>query len=112
MSKPPAGPATSPIDGEIRKVSSLIETAQHLLSEHKMVDMAALRDKVETLCRTIEEVKPEDAERVIRAITEITRNLDTLSAALTFQNESVTAQSRGATGMQASAAYNKGKKES
>lgn len=112
MSKPPAGPATNSIDEEIRKVSSLIETAQHLLSEHKMVDMAALQDKVETLCRTIEKVKPDDAERVIRAITEITKNLDGLSAALTLQNEAVAAQSKGATGMQASAAYSKGKKES
>ncbi len=115
MNKSTIGPASissSQIEGEIQKVSSLIETAQQLLADHKMVDLTALREKVETLCRTIEQVQPEDTERVIKAITGIGQNLDKLSVALTVQNKSVIAQSRGATGMHAAVAYGKKEKES
>lgn len=105
----PSATAIDDIDAEIQKVASMIDTARRLLAGQKMVDLTALTEKVEDLCKIIDLARMNNAETVIRAVTAITEDLDRLESELTIQNESVNAQLKGATVSLAAAAYKTGK---
>jgi len=94
---------------EVHKVTSLIDTARRLLGEGKSVDLAALEEKVETLCRAIRQAPTGEAKKLSEPLATLIDKLDGLAADLTRQHQSLRAGAGGAISQQAVGAYRKAK---
>ncbi|MDH5748794.1 MAG: hypothetical protein OEY85_05740 [Rhodospirillales bacterium] len=98
------------IETEVQKVSSLIATARRLLAANKMVDLSALSGKVMSLCEAINRASPpENSDKIISAVDEISGDLDRLAEELTSQYNGVNAIFQDAAPNQVISAYVKAK---
>lgn len=97
---------------EVKKVSSLIDTARRLLADQKVVDLAALQGKVETLCAAIKSAPPKQRRNLEAPLGAIIEELDLLATELTEQHEKVTSQIELSVRRQATKAYKSGNETS
>lgn len=96
------------ITQETEKVAALIAAAGRHLSEGKMVDLAALEDKVRVLCQAIAEAPAEEARGLKGAIEAIIRDLNGLEADLTDKLRNLRGEMEGAFRKKATDAYAQG----
>ncbi len=95
------------VQEEVRKVTSLINTASGLLAEGKMVALAGLQRNVDTLCQALRQVPPKESQAARDSIASLLDGLDTLAEALTAQYEDITYRLEGTVRRQAVAAYDR-----
>jgi len=70
---------------ELEKVSSLVLTARRLLSTGALVDLAAIRQRVLTVCSSVEGMSREDAQSLREELAALVDRLDHLGIDLRDQ---------------------------
>lgn len=84
------GPGASEISQQLEKVESIISTASRLVDEGKMVDLAALQDRVAELTEMIKLANPETASPFRPSLQKLIDSLDNLEAGMEALHREVT----------------------
>lgn len=79
--------ADTALDAEVRKLASMIATARRLVCGGTMVDLAALGDKVDGVCRTVQALPAAVGRDLRPSIEALMRDLDGLAEDLRLQHE-------------------------
>lgn len=75
-----------PVDhavGEIEKIHAVLQVARHLTEENRPVDLAAIGQRLNALCRTIDAMPREIGQTLVPALETLAAELDKLGAELT-----------------------------
>jgi 3-phosphoglycerate kinase len=75
---------THKVQEEIRKIDSLIDTAQNMLAEGLMADFTSIKDKVTTICSQIHEMDLEKGKKLKGDLENIVIKMDVLARELTI----------------------------
>ena len=77
------------LQSEVRKLASMLLTARRLVCGGTMVDLAALGDKVEDLCRAVQDLPATDGCELRPHLETLMRELDGLAEDLRLQHEAI-----------------------
>jgi hypothetical protein len=82
------------LQSEVRKLASMVTTARRLVCGGTMVDLTALGDKVEDVCRAVQALPAADGRGLLPNIEALVRELDGLAEDLRIQNEAMCRRER------------------
>jgi hypothetical protein len=71
------------INSDLLKIESLISTANRLVDEGRIVDLAALQERTKQVCDAAVQLAPQDAKPLIPAMESVLAQLDSLTENLT-----------------------------
>ena len=71
------------INADLLKIESLISTANRLVDEGRIVDLAALQERTNQVCDAAVQLAPQDAKPLIPAMELVLTQLDSLTENLT-----------------------------
>ncbi|SCA57899.1 hypothetical protein MTBPR1_70171 [Candidatus Terasakiella magnetica] len=83
---------TTPLDiqQQIAKISAFIETAEKLIYQEKMVDVAALEAHTTQLCFELEKLPPKEAKPLLPQIENLFNAIERLEKDLNMQHDALT----------------------
>ena len=85
-----SNPKKVPISEQIEQVASLIETAQRLIYQSKVVDVQAIEAKTADLCEALEKLPPNQSKDLLPMVEKLFKSIDQLEKDLNMQHDALT----------------------
>lgn len=82
-------PSFSSLEEEIEKINDFIQTAQRMIHQNTMVDIALLQEKTEELCRYIQQVPPKEAKSLLPRLEMLFKSIERLEMDLNMQHDAI-----------------------
>lgn len=79
----------APLDEEIKKIASLLETASRFIHQGKTVELSALHEKVQNLCASIAKLPRPQAKEFLPHIEKLLESLERVEKDVDLQHDGV-----------------------